>query len=213
MTLRIEDPQVSKEALEVEKLRLEIEEKRLTVEAMNIGKVSTLAGASKARIYTLLGAVGETMVHRAIDVLGQWHRETPGQRIEVVINSPGGSIMDGLALYDFVLRLREQGTPVDTTVVGMAASMGGVLAQMGEVRRISRSAWFMVHEASMTTWGTTSQIKDEQELLEALQKTTTQILAERSTLTYRQIVNRTKRKDWWLAADETLKHGFVDEVV
>ena len=218
MTLRVEDsvdeaPDVEVQRLTAEKLRLEIEEKRLTVEALSAGKAQAQATPSRSRMFSIVGAIGELVVHRAIDVLGTWHRETPGERIEVLINSQGGSIMDGLALFDFIQRVRAAGTPVDTTVVGMAASMGGVLAQMGEVRRISKRAWFMVHEASMQTWGTTSQIKDEQELLEALQKQTTEILAERSTLSVRQITNRTKRKDWWMDADDAVKFGFADEVV
>jgi ATP-dependent protease ClpP protease subunit len=54
--------------------------------------------------------------------------------ITITINSPGGSVMDGLALYDKILRLRRKGTPIETRATGLVASMATILLQAGDVR-------------------------------------------------------------------------------
>lgn len=162
------------------------------------------------------GAIGGSSHDRWMDALRHWSVRDPGEDVTITINSQGGSITDGLALYDLILRLREQGSHVTTRASGVAASMGAVLLQAGTERIVDRHAKILVHEGSIILAGNTQLSRGEQEDLRIFQDMLLgdilDILTERSTLTRRQIQNRWKRKDWWMTAAEAVKAGFADRV-
>jgi ATP-dependent Clp endopeptidase proteolytic subunit ClpP len=170
------------------------------------------ASSDYARIFPFYGQVNKGAVAGCMDTLTQWHREDPDQPITVVFNSPGGSVFEGLALYDQIQILRNEGASVNTHSLGMAASMGGVLLQAGETRTIGRHGYVLIHEVSSGAIGNTSELEDELKFTKRLQDRLLTILASRSTLTKRQIATRWKRKDWWLDAEEALNLGFVDAI-
>lgn len=149
---------------------------------------------------------------RWIGALQHWELRDPGEPIEITINSPGGSVLDGLALYDTILRLRRKGHHVTTRGTGMIASMATVLMQAGDERILDANSWFMVHEVSARTGGTVSEMEDQAAFVKRLNERLYDILAERSTLSKRQILNRTKKKDDWMSAEEAVKLGFADKV-
>lgn len=105
-----------------------------------------------------------------MEELGSWSRREPGCAMKIIFNSPGGSIIDGLALYDFILELRANGHYVETIAVGMAASMGGILLQAGHERVVGANAFVLVHEASTGAMGKTSEIEDEVAFVKRLQE-------------------------------------------
>ena len=170
------------------------------------------AEAHENRIYTFYGAVSASSVSPAIKALGEWHRRSPEAPIEIIFNSPGGNVLDGLALYDFIHELRHLGTPINTVTMGMAASMGGILLQAGERRIATKNALILIHEVSMGAGGKMSEIEDELAFGKKLQQKCLDILASRSTMTARQINTKWQKKDWWIDSDEALKLGFIDEV-
>jgi ATP-dependent Clp protease protease subunit len=129
-----------------------------------------------------------------------------------VINSGGGSVFAGLALFDYIQLIRGAGCQVTTTAVGMAASMAGILLQAGTTRVMSEHAYLMIHEASTATWGKISELRDEVELIDKLEERMLAILAERSTLSAKQIKAKCARRDWWIDSKEALKLGFIDVV-
>lgn len=147
-----------------------------------------------------------------LEVLNHWEKRDPGQPIEITINSPGGSVLDGLALYDAILRLRRKGHHVTTRGTGMIASMATILMQAGDERILDANSWFMVHEVSARAGGTVSEMEDQQAFVKRLNDRLMDILAERSTLTKRQILSRTKKKDDWMSAAEAVAVGFADKV-
>ncbi|MCZ2109515.1 MAG: Clp protease ClpP [Dehalococcoidia bacterium] len=147
-----------------------------------------------------------------IDALQHWERRDPGQPIEITINSPGGSVLDGLALFDVILRLRRKGHPVTTRGTGLIASMATILLQAGDERILDANSWFMIHEVSSGARGTVSEIEEQQAFTKRLNDRLMDILLERSTLTKRQIQARTKKRDEWLSAEEAVKLGFADRV-
>jgi len=171
-----------------------------------------LASDEYARIYPFYGTVGSSTVERCIRELGTWSRRDPGQPIRLVLTSPGGNVIDGFALFDFIQELRASGHHIETVALGWAASMGGILLQAGDKRIMGRSSWMLIHEISSANVGKTSEMEDELKFVKRLQERALDILAERATFTKRQIANRWKRKDWWLDAPEALRLGFVDEV-
>lgn len=165
------------------------------------------------RTYTFYDSVKQASVEKAMREIGAMCRRDPGQDLKIVLNSPGGSVLDGLALFDFLQVLRSEGHHIEVVALGMAASMGGVLLQAGDVRSIGKNAWLLIHEVSSGAIGNVSEIEDELEFIKKLQDNLVKILAERSTMTERQIKTKWKKKDWWLSATEALELGFVDQIV
>ena len=137
----------------------------------------------------------------------------PNAPITIVLNSPGGSVMDGFQLYDFILDIRSRGVRIDTVVMGMGASMAGVVAQAGESRIIGPNAYFMVHEVASMSLGKLSSMKDAVKFSERLYDRLLGILASRSKLSVEEIRQRADRKDWWLCASEAFEHGFIDRIL
>lgn len=152
--------------------------------------------------------------------LTQWVRTAPGPvTVELVIDSPGGSVFDGFHLIDFITFLHDQGHTVNTTAFGMAASMAGVLLQAGVRRRMGANSMLLIHEASFSAGGSFGRVEDQVTMVEKMHDRILTLFAARAAnsdaadaLTKRQIERRWKRKDWWLTADEAKRFGFVDEV-
>ncbi|MDX6243297.1 MAG: ATP-dependent Clp protease, protease subunit [Frankiales bacterium] len=168
------------------------------------------AEAGRTLVYTFYAEVGEDSVRTAMQTLAAWSRRDPGAPITIVLNSPGGRVLDGLALYDFLLRLRRDGHHLRIEVVGRAASMGGILLQAGDERIIGPNAFLLIHEVSGGAEGRSSELGDRVEFYGLMEKRLLAILAERSSMTDRQIRTRWQRKDWWLSADEAVSLGFAD---
>lgn len=167
----------------------------------------------EARIFTFNDRVSAVSVAQCIHEVGVWTRRDDARPIEIVFNSPGGSVFEGLALFDFIRTVRSGGTRVDTTAIGMAASMGGVLLQAGEVRTMSSHSYLMIHEVASGSIGKVSEMEDELKLANRLQTRLVEILAERSSMNASGIRRKWKKTDWWLDAAEAFELGFVDRVV
>lgn len=170
------------------------------------------ASANQARVYPFVGVVNHTSVQSCIATLGAWSRRDPESDITIVFNSPGGDVFDGLALYDYIQELRGAGHYVTTAARGMAASMGGILLQAGDNRVMGANAYLMIHEISTLGLGKVSDIEDELELCKRLQKRLLGILAERSTMTVREIERKWRKTDWWLSAHDALDLKFADAI-
>jgi ATP-dependent Clp endopeptidase proteolytic subunit ClpP len=170
------------------------------------------ADATRALVYTFYAEVNEDSARAAMQTLGVWSRREPGRPITVVLNSPGGRVLDGLALFDFLTRLRAGGHHLRIEVLGRAASMGGVLLQAGDERVIGANAFLLVHEVSGGAEGRSSELGDRMEFFDQMERRLLSILASRSTLTERQIKTKWSRKDWWLTAAEAVELGFADTI-
>jgi len=148
--------------------------------------------------------------------LTEWIRETPPDGkpagLEIVFNSPGGTIVDGLALFDYIQLVRAAGHHVTTSALGMAASMAGVLLQSGDTRVMSASCWLLIHEGSYAAVGSVAEVEDTVEWAKRLRERIIAIYVARSKITRSSFVARWKRKNWWLDANESLKFGFIDEI-
>lgn len=170
------------------------------------------ASSDEANVYFFHGPVNAMSSADCLESLGMWSRKKPASPITLVFNSPGGSVFEGLALYDFIKDLRSRGHHVTTKSVGMAASMGGVLLQAGDERVMGSNAFMLIHEVSAGQMGKVSDLEDALEFTQRLQDKLLGILAERSTMTTAQIKRKWKKKDWWLDANEALELGFVDRI-
>lgn len=151
-------------------------------------------------------------VQACMSRLTEWHRKDPKCAIEIVFSSPGGSIVDGFELFDFIQYLRSEGHLITTGSLGMAASMAGILLQAGDVRWIGHQAWLMIHRAAFGAIGKTYEIEDEVRLVKRIEERVLDIFTSRSKLTKRRLKTNWDRKDWWIDADECLDLGLVDEI-
>ena len=193
-------------ALRADLAELELEEKKRL-------QAETLAEDKYHHVYNFHDEVSSHSVDKCIDQLASWVRMAKCPlEIEIVFHSPGGEMMNGLALFDFIKILQSKGHTVNTMALGMAASMAAILLQAGTVRRMGREAWVLIHEAQFGAIGTTGQVEDTVEWVKMIHKRILNIFAERSNLTVRQLERRWKRKDWWLSSVDCLKYGLVDEV-
>lgn len=170
----------------------------------------------KIRHLDIFDVITSKTAYAWIDALEHWSRRDPEGDIEISINSPGGSVTAGLALYDTIQRLRRNGHKVTIRGMGMVASMASVLLQAGDERVMDKRAKLLIHEGSSTfergTTMTSGEMEDAQFFGKLIRDDILDIYTERSTLTKKQIEAKWKRRDWVLTADEALKYGFVDRV-
>jgi ATP-dependent Clp endopeptidase proteolytic subunit ClpP len=171
---------------------------------------ASLASNDFNRVYLFNGSVTEATVRLAINRLTEWHRVYPGEDMEIIFSSGGGSIVDGMALYDFITDLRASGHRITTSTLGIAASMAGILLQAGDVRTMGREAWLMIHEAAFRTEGKIGEIEDTVDWIKKVQERVLMIFASRSTMTTEEIRAKWTRRDWWIDSDEALRLGLVD---
>lgn len=175
------------------------------------------------RTYYFNGEVDSSSVGKAIDTLSRWTRLDGDEKkpYTFILNSPGGSVVPGLALYDFLVsKVRaKHGHPLRTEALGMAASMGAVLLQAGDTRVMSPQASLLIHKGSLATAGSAAEVEDTVEWVRSLQKRLLTIIADRAeasgapkALTRDEIEQRWERRDWWMTADQALEWGLVDEV-
>jgi ATP-dependent Clp protease protease subunit len=130
--------------------------------------------------------------------------------IEFVINSPGGYVTAGFAIHDTMKSLK---SPVGTTCMGLAASMGSILLSAGEKgkRKIQPLAKVMIHQPSSGVRGQSSDIEIQAQELQKTKEVSAKILADNCGQSYEKILKDFDR-DFWLDAEESVKYGIVDEI-
>ena len=161
--------------------------------------------------FQLIGPITERTVHKLIGDLEAFSREYPNRPITLTINSQGGVVVDGYALYDFLQRLKQRGHHLTTVVLGLVASMGGLLLQAGNERVMTPRTWMMVHEVQGLVEGSYSDMKNVLGFNKRLQDQALEILAERAKLS-KPTLKKKWKDDWWLSAEDALKAGFIDRV-
>ena len=137
--------------------------------------------------------------------------ENPKKQIDMYINSPGGVVSSGLAIYDTMQYIR---CPVATTCMGMAASMGSFLLMAGEagLRVALPNARIMLHQPSGGFRGQASDIVRHAEDIVKTKRRLNEIYAKHCGRTYEE-VERTLDRDHFMSADEAKEWGIVDQVI
>jgi ATP-dependent Clp protease protease subunit len=138
-------------------------------------------------------------------------KEDPDKDIEVYVNSPGGSVIAGLAIYDTMKHIKPD---VATTVVGMAASMGAVLLSGGAKGKRGGlpNSRIMIHQGSAGFSGTPSDIEIQAREVLRYKQILTQILAENCGREFAQVAKDIDR-DYWMSSEEGVQYGIIDEVI
>lgn len=167
----------------------------------------------KDRIITVNSQVEPNMAMSVTQQLLYLDAQDQSKPIVMYINSPGGSVSDGLMIVDTMNYIK---SPVYTVVVGLAASMGTIIASSGEKghRYMLPNAEYLIHQPMGGAAGGTQQT-DMAIIAKHLETTRFKlntILSNASGKDMDTIAHDTER-DNWMSAQETLEYGFIDEVV
>ena len=166
--------------------------------------ITNLADESVVRIYDEIWWLGVN----ALDLVAELDTIT-SPKIRVEINSPGGDVFDGIAIYN---ALRNHPAHVTTRVDGIAASIASVIAQAGDHRIMQPAAQMMIHNAWGMTVGDTKDHGDMSALLEQQDAVIAGIYAARSggdVAHFRDLMNA----ESWLTADTAVSEGLADVIV
>ncbi len=138
-------------------------------------------------------------------------KEDPDKDIEVYINSPGGSVIAGLAIYDTMQHIKPD---VATTCIGMAASMGAVLLAGGAKGKRSSlpNSRIMIHQGSAGFQGSPSDIEIQAREILRYRERLTEILADRCNREFSQ-VSKDIDRDFWMSPEEGVEYGIIDSVL
>lgn len=135
----------------------------------------------------------------------------PGKDISIYINSPGGSVYDGLGIYDTMQFISSD---VNTICTGMAASMAAVLLVAGEKGKRSalKHSRIMIHQPMGGAQGQASDIEITAREIQKLKKELYTIIADHSGNSYERIEKDSDR-DYWMTSFEAKEYGMVDEIL
>lgn len=168
----------------------------------------------KDRIIFLAEDVNPTSASLVVAQLLFLESEDPDREIHLYINSPGGSITDGMAIVDTINYIK---CPVSTICVGMAASMGAVLLACGEKgkRYATPNAEILIHQPLIGgngLSGQTTEIKIHADHMVKTREKLNKLLSERTGQDLSTIERDTER-DNYMTAEEALKYGIIDGIM
>ena len=165
----------------------------------------------KDRIIFLGQAIDENVASTIVAQLLFLEAEDPDKDINLYINSPGGSVTAGMAIYDTMQYIKPQ---VSTICIGMAASMGAFLLSSGQKgkRYALPNAEIMIHQPLGGVQGQAEDIKIHAEWILKTREKLNKILSS-NTGQPLQIISRDTDRDNFMSADEAVRYGLIDQVI
>lgn len=128
--------------------------------------------------------------------------------IKLLVNSPGGSVFDGMAIYNI---LRASRAKLDVEVIGLAASVASIIALAGRSLTIADGAYFMIHNPFTITAGGAEDLRKTADLLDKMQGEFITIYRGKSGLSDKEI-KALMEQETWMTAAEAIRYGFADKV-
>ena len=163
------------------------------------------------RIVMLSEEVNDTTASLIVAQLLYLEAQDPDKDIQFYINSPGGSVTAGLAIYDTMQYIKPD---VSTICIGMAASMGAFLLSSGaKGKRIALpNAEIMIHQPSGGSQGQATDIQIQAEQILKIKKKLNEILAENTGKDI-SVIERDTERDHFMTAEQALEYGLIDKVI
>ena len=163
------------------------------------------------RIVFVGGPIDDTSANLIIAQLLFLESESSTKDIQMYINSPGGSVSSGLAIYDTMNHIK---APVSTICVGMAASMGAFLLAGGEKgkRFALPNSRIMLHQVAGGTEGQATDIEIQAKEMLRLKRLMNEILSKNTNQKLEKIEKDTER-DFWFGPKEAKEYGLIDKVI
>ena len=165
----------------------------------------------KDRIIFLGTPVNDAVASSIVAQMLFLESEDPEKDINLYINSPGGVVSSGFAIYDTMQYVK---CDVSTTCVGMAASMGALLLAGGAAgkRNLLPNSRVMIHQPLGGVRGQASDIEIEAQEILRIKKLISEVLAEHSGKSVDQVMEDTDRNKW-MAAEEAQEYGLIDNIM
>lgn len=165
----------------------------------------------KERVIFLVGPINDQMANLVVAQLLFLESENPEKDIHLYINSPGGSISSGMAIYDTMQFIKPD---VSTLCIGMAASMGAFLLQAGakNKRFALPNSTVMIHQPLGGFQGQATDIEIHAKYILSLRERLYTLMAEHTGRTVEEIA-RDSERDNFLTANEAMKYGMIDQVL
>ncbi|WP_017756373.1 ATP-dependent Clp endopeptidase proteolytic subunit ClpP [Calidifontibacillus oryziterrae] len=165
----------------------------------------------KDRIIMLGTAIDDTVANSVVAQLLFLAAEDPDKDISLYINSPGGSITAGMAIYDTMQFIKPD---VSTICIGMAASMGAFLLTAGAKgkRFALPNSEVMIHQPLGGTQGQATDIEIHAKRIIRMREKLNQIMAERSGQPI-EVINRDTERDNFMSAEQAREYGLIDKVI
>lgn len=159
----------------------------------------------------LWGQVDDDSARYVVDRLMYLESENPGKEIKLFINSPGGYVTAGFAIYDTMMAIT---SPVSTICMGLAASMGSILLSAGEKgkRFVMPHGRVMIHQPSGGAQGTSADIEIQAREILKTRELGAKILADNCGQKEDKVMEDFDR-DYWMDAKESKAYGIVDGVM
>ena len=185
----------------------------IVVEQTNRGERSydIFSRLLRDRIIFLSGEIDDTVANLVVAQLIFLEAEDPDKDIYLYINSPGGSITAGMAIYDTMQYIK---CDVSTICIGMAASMGAFLMAAGQKgkRKALPNSEIMIHQPlGGTQWQATDIAIHAQRII-AIKDKMNKILSERTGQTLKKLQKDVER-DYFMTSEEALEYGIIDEII
>lgn len=130
------------------------------------------------------------------------------QTLNIFINSPGGSVFDGMAIYN---QLKRHNAYKNVHVDGIAASIASVIALAGDKLVIPRNAYFMIHQPWALALGSAADFRKMADSLDVIEEGILNVYEDHSALT-REEIQAMMEAETWMTGEEALEYGFADEV-
>lgn len=164
----------------------------------------------KDRIIFIGGPIDDEIANSVVAQLLFLEGDDPDKDINLYINSPGGSVSAGLAIYDTMQYIKCE---VSTICIGLAASMGAFLLAAGAKgkRKALPNAEIMIHQVSGGAHGQATDINIQAEQILKIKKRLNEILSERTGQSVERVTQDTER-DNYMSAEEARAYGLIDEV-
>jgi ATP-dependent Clp protease, protease subunit len=165
----------------------------------------------KDRIIFLGSAIDDAIANTIIAQLLFLENQDPEKDIKLYVNSPGGSVTAGMAIYDTMQFIKPD---VSTVCIGMAASMGSVLLAAGTKgkRFVLPNSEVLIHQILGGTQGQASDIQIHAERIIKMKKNLNEILAKHSGQTFEKVEADADR-DYFMSSKEAVEYGLADRVI
>lgn len=158
---------------------------------------------------TIFGDIGESFFYESVslsDFKAELDKVRDKKEIRVMLNSPGGSVFDGMAIYNLLSGVRQK---VTVEVLGMAASAASVIALSGRELVMGEGSYLMIHNPWSFAFGEAEELRKTADVLDKIRDQMVDLYAAHSAMTDEEIVQAMAEETWYTAT-EAVEAGFAD---
>lgn len=173
----------------------------------NIAIIDVFSRLIQDRIIFIGEPIDDELANEVIAQMLYLDSKNSKEPINIYINTPGGHVSSGLAIYDVSNLIK---APIITTALGMCASMGVILLLMGNKRYATKHTRLMAHQPSGGAIGTASEIGITYDEIQKYKKDLYNIIESKTNITNSEELFR---QDYWMSAEEALEKGFITKIL